>query len=107
MRFLLGDVEPLLLSEMGLSHPGHGVSANLRNAVARVRRLHSVRSGALRVKKPSLAERTATGVRGRARDRRDVEARVLRAQTAVRLASAAGDSRLCTSSTFASLLVTS
>jgi len=48
---------------MGLSHPGTGVFANLRNAVAGVWWLRSVRAGAVRAQEFCLAERTAVGAR--------------------------------------------
>jgi len=63
LRLLLGDVELLLVSEMGLSHPGHGVFAHFRDALARLWRLHPIRSGTLRVKEFLLADRTAAPLR--------------------------------------------
>ena len=44
LRVLLGNVELLLMAQMGLSHTGSAVPARVRNAVAGISGLHSVRA---------------------------------------------------------------
>src|SRR4029077_12350527 len=58
MRFLLGNVELLLVPQMDLSHPGRGILANFRNASAGLRRLHPLRAGTLHLEGLFLAQRT-------------------------------------------------
>src|SRR5882724_866317 len=58
MRFLLGNVELLLVPEMDLSHPGRGILANFRNASAGLWRLHPLRAGTVHVEELFLAQRT-------------------------------------------------
>jgi len=58
MRFLLGNVELLLVPEMDLSHPGRDILANFRNASAGLWRLHPVRAGTVHLEGLFLAQRT-------------------------------------------------
>ena len=58
MRFLLGNVELLLVPEMDLSHPGRGILANFRNASGGLWRLHPLRAGIVRLEGFFLAQRT-------------------------------------------------
>src|SRR5258708_6756229 len=58
MRFLLGNVELLLVPEMDLSHPGRGILANFRNASAGLWRLHPLRAGTVHLEELFLAQRT-------------------------------------------------
>src|SRR5438874_9319356 len=58
MRFLLGNVELLLVPEMDLSHPGRGIPANFRDASAGLWRLHPLRAGTVHVEELFLAQRT-------------------------------------------------
>src|SRR6266567_8086960 len=85
MWVLLGDVELLLVSQVDLSHPGRGVFANLRNAVAGLWRLHAVRAGAICTEEFCLAKRTAAGaarmIRRRRLTRPSLEATAWQAQT--------------------------
>jgi hypothetical protein len=66
LRVLLGDVELLLVSQMGLSHAGCAVPALVRDAAARLRRLCPLRARTVGVKEPPLAmlAGTATGRNG-------------------------------------------
>src|SRR5690242_513023 len=57
LRIFLGDVELLVVAAMDLSHAGREFSARLRNAIAGLRRLHSIRAGVVRVEKCSLVAR--------------------------------------------------
>src|SRR5262249_60416004 len=59
VRIVLGDVELLLISQVGLSHPSARLLAHIRNAAAWVWRLCSVRAGAVCVEELALAKRTA------------------------------------------------
>src|SRR5438046_10728955 len=58
MRFLLGNVELLLVPEMDLSHPGRGILANFRDASAGLWRLHPLRAGTVHFEELFLAQRT-------------------------------------------------
>ena len=62
LRILLGDVELLLLAEMDLPHTRSAIPPRVRNAVARVSRLHTIRSRVVRTKKFHLAKITAIAI---------------------------------------------
>src|SRR5438445_6794237 len=56
LRFFLGDVELLFQPKMDLPYSGGSILVHLRNATARLRRLHSLRAGIVRPEKLSLAQ---------------------------------------------------
>ena len=56
VRTVLGDVELLLISQVGLSHPSARLLAHIRNAAAWVWRIRSVRAGAVCVEEFPVAE---------------------------------------------------
>ena len=58
MRFLLGNVELLLVPEMDLSHLRRGIPVNFRNASAGLWRLHPVRAGTVYLEGLFLAQGT-------------------------------------------------
>src|SRR6266568_4972281 len=62
LRLLLGNVELLFVSQMDLSHAGDTVPARVRNAAARIRRIHSLCAGAVRVEEFPLATRAAAAI---------------------------------------------
>lgn len=56
LRIFLGNVELLFVAEMDLSYARSPIPARVRNAVARLPRLHSVRVGIVRAEKFHLAQ---------------------------------------------------